>query len=175
MTNSTDEGSRSLCALILAPTRELSIQVADHLNQLILKLYPKGDSAGDASRNGDAKGPPPVSVAAIVGGMSVQKQKRIIERGIDIIVATPGRLWDLLEEVGYSFCATLSNLANQIYNQDEGLAESIRNIRFLVLDEADRMIETGHFKELEKIIKLTLRVSAEYVTNFKPDPSWFNI
>lgn len=44
-------------------------------------------------------GPPPVSVAAIVGGMSAQKQRRIIERGVDVLVATPGRLWDLLQEV----------------------------------------------------------------------------
>ena len=45
------------------------------------------------------RGPPPVSVAAIVGGMSPQKQKRILERGVDILVATPGRLWDIIETV----------------------------------------------------------------------------
>lgn len=45
------------------------------------------------------KGPPLVSVAAIVGGMSAQKQRRILDRGVDVLVATPGRLWDILQEV----------------------------------------------------------------------------
>ena len=45
-------------------------------------------------------GPPRISVAAIVGGMSLQKQRRILDRGVDVLVATPGRLWDILEEVG---------------------------------------------------------------------------
>ena len=44
-------------------------------------------------------GPPPVSVAAIVGGMSAQKQRRILSRGVDVLVATPGRLWDIIQEV----------------------------------------------------------------------------
>jgi ATP-dependent RNA helicase DDX24/MAK5 len=47
-----------------------------------------------------AKKPPPhVSVAAIVGGMSSQKQRRILDRGVDVLVATPGRLWDIIENV----------------------------------------------------------------------------
>lgn len=41
----------------------------------------------------------PLNIAAVVGGMAVQKQRRIIERGVDIIVATPGRLWELIQEV----------------------------------------------------------------------------
>ena len=41
--------------------------------------------------------------------------------------------------------------------QDDELAEGVKNLRFLVLDEADRMIETGHFAELDKILKLTQR------------------
>lgn len=45
--------------------------------------------------------PPLVSVAAIVGGMSTQKQRRVLERGVDVLVATPGRLWDILEEASY--------------------------------------------------------------------------
>lgn len=48
-----------------------------------------------------AKAPPLVSVAAIVGGMSAQKQKRVLERGVDVLVATPGRLWDVVEEVSF--------------------------------------------------------------------------
>jgi ATP-dependent RNA helicase DDX24/MAK5 len=47
--------------------------------------------------------------------------------------------------------------------QDDQLAEQVRQLRFLVLDEADRMIENGHFAELDKIIRLTTRPE-EYVT-----------
>ena len=43
--------------------------------------------------------------------------------------------------------------------QDDELAAQIENLRFLVLDEADRMIETGHFAELDNILRLTLRKS----------------
>ena len=46
-----------------------------------------------------AKRRKPLNIAAVVGGMAVQKQRRIIERGVDIIVATPGRLWELIQEV----------------------------------------------------------------------------
>ena len=47
------------------------------------------------------KRPPHVSIAAIVGGMSSQKQRRLLDRGLDILVATPGRLWDILQDVSY--------------------------------------------------------------------------
>lgn len=47
-----------------------------------------------------SKQPPLVSVVSIVGGLSVQKQRRLLTRGCDILVATPGRLWDLCQEVG---------------------------------------------------------------------------
>lgn len=46
-----------------------------------------------------AKQPPLVSIASVVGGLSVQKQRRLLTRGCDILVATPGRLWDLCQEV----------------------------------------------------------------------------
>ncbi len=119
--------TRALKALILAPTRELALQVATHLHTCI----EEGDK-------GKGKGPPRVSVVAVVGGMSAQKQRRVLERGADVVVATPGRLWDLLQE-------------------DDSLASQVKNIKFLVLDEADRMIEIGHFAELENIVRLTLR------------------
>ncbi|KLO11285.1 DEAD-domain-containing protein [Schizopora paradoxa] len=119
--------TRSLKALILAPTRELALQVATHLRACI----EEGDK-------GKSSGPPRVSVAAVIGGMSAQKQRRVLERGADVIVATPGRLWDLLQE-------------------DDNLASQVKNIKFLVLDEADRMIEIGHFAELDNIVRLTLR------------------
>lgn len=142
---------RPLRALVLAPTRELALQVSSHLNALLNHLEDFSsektvkNSSKPATTDGKtpAKKPPPhVSVAAIVGGMSSQKQRRILDRGVDVLIATPGRLWDLMED-------------------DDTLAREIKNIRFLVLDEADRMIEAGHFAELENILRLTLRESAE--------------
>jgi ATP-dependent RNA helicase DDX24/MAK5 len=84
------------------------------------------------------KGPPRISIISIVGGLSILKQRRLVERGADILVATPGRLWELCGE-------------------DEVLRCQIKRVGFLVVDEADRMIETGHFMELEKIVGLIAR------------------
>jgi ATP-dependent RNA helicase DDX24/MAK5 len=103
------------------------------------------------------KRPPLVSIAAIVGGMSTQKQHRILDRGVDILVATPGRLWDILEEVGDILLVKISFYI--FLTQDDDLAKQIKSLKFLVLDEADRMIEAGHFAELEHILRLTLRRS----------------
>ena len=113
---------RKLSALVLTPTRELALQVSSHLNVCLNKVEgnnldtvnddaPEG-SKGKKKRKGkekakpegsDAgqkkKSPPHVSVATIVGGMSSQKQRRVLERGVDVLVATPGRLWDILEDV----------------------------------------------------------------------------
>lgn len=68
--------------------------MSEHLRQIV----PPPSGAGDANVNGK-KAPPIVSVAAVMGGMSAQKQKRVLERGVDVLIATPGRLWDLLQEV----------------------------------------------------------------------------
>jgi ATP-dependent RNA helicase DDX24/MAK5 len=109
---------RKLSALILAPTRELALQVSSHLNVCLNKVEdivnddaPDG-SKGKKKRKGKEKAKPEgsdagqkkkssphVSVATIVGGMSSQKQRRVLERGVDVLVATPGRLWDILEDV----------------------------------------------------------------------------
>ena len=103
---------RPLRALVLAPTRELALQVSQHLNAClnhhdiaaISRENPKKGkrkAIDKANEKGSSmpRAPPPVSVAAIVGGMSTQKQRRILERGVDVLVATPGRLWDVLEGV----------------------------------------------------------------------------
>ncbi|KDR80265.1 hypothetical protein GALMADRAFT_223155 [Galerina marginata CBS 339.88] len=131
---------RRLCALVLAPTRELALQVSSHLNSLLTSIEFSNNAKPSGSNQAKAvtKPPPHVSIAAIVGGMSSQKQRRVLDRGVDVLVATPGRLWDILED-------------------DDELALEIRSLRFLVLDEADRMIEAGHFAELENILRLTLQ------------------
>jgi ATP-dependent RNA helicase DDX24/MAK5 len=88
---------RPLSALILCPTRELAIQVVDHLNKVVAQAVEP------------TKGPPRISIGSVVGGLSSQKQKRIVERGCDILVATPGRLWDLMKSVGRVYPHKLDN------------------------------------------------------------------
>ena len=110
----TEEGiDKKLKALILAPTRELAMQVCDHLQVI-------GRRCG-------------VWVVPIVGGISAHKQERLLNKHPEVVVATPGRLWDLMRE-GNPHVANLSGL------------------RFLVIDEADRMVQQGHYAELTSII-----------------------
>ncbi|KIY47368.1 ATP-dependent RNA helicase [Fistulina hepatica ATCC 64428] len=126
---------RSLGALVLAPTRELALQVSSHLNACLDLIESEARAQIGKSM---PKPPPLVSVAAVVGGISIAKHRRILDRGVDVLVATPGRLWDIVQD-------------------DNDLANEIKHIKFLVLDEADRMIEAGHFAELDNILRLTLR------------------
>ena len=133
--------STRLAALILAPTRELALQVRAAISEVAIRtnaMLPEDqqDPHVNAPRK-RVKGQH-ISVVALTGGMSVEKQKRQLSRGADILVATPGRLWDLIGE-------------------DDTLAKAIKGIKFLVIDEADRMIENGHFAELENIVRLTRR------------------
>ena len=93
---------RPLRALILAPTRELALQVSSHLNSLLTSIeFSKDPTLTEKDGAMQPKPPPHVSVTAIVGGMSAQKQKRILDRGVDVLVATPGRLWDIMQDVGH--------------------------------------------------------------------------
>jgi len=109
--------SKAPLALILAPTRELAHQLEGHLSEL-------------------AKGLPgrPPSIATLTGGLSLQKQQRLLGYA-DIVIGTPGRLWEVI-------------------STGHGIAASIRQIQYLVLDEADRLLSTGHFKELEEILNV---------------------
>jgi len=108
------QGDR-LRALIVTPTRELAIQIQNHL-------------ASIASSTG-------VGVVTVVGGMSVEKQLRLLKRKPAIVVGTPGRLWDLVQEGN----PHLSGLAS---------------IRYLAIDETDRMAEKGHFEELQRLLEM---------------------
>ncbi|KAI5479656.1 DEAD (asp-glu-ala-asp) box containing, RNA helicase [Pseudohyphozyma bogoriensis] len=140
-TSTSDTPSTRLAALILAPTRELALQVRAAISEVAIRtnqLLP--EELQDPNKNAPRKRVRGkyVSVVALTGGMSVEKQKRQLSRGADILVATPGRLWDLIGE-------------------NDELARAIKGIKFLVIDEADRMIENGHFAELENIVRLTRR------------------
>ncbi|KAI4303943.1 hypothetical protein MLD38_039520 [Melastoma candidum] len=102
-----------LRALIITPTRELALQVTDHLKKV----------ASIAK----------IRVVPIVGGISSEKQERLLKARPEIVVGTPGRLWELMS------------------NGEIHLIE-LHSLSFFVLDEADRMIENGHFHELQGII-----------------------
>jgi len=102
-------------ALIVLPTRELAHQIAEHLTKLC--SHPNMKS--------------PV-IAAITGGLSIQKQRRLLAHA-DIVIATPGRLWEVISE-------------------GEGTLSAIKGIKFLVIDEADRLLSEGNFKELEEVL-----------------------
>jgi len=104
-----------LRALIVTPTRELAIQIQNHLVSI-------------ATSTG-------VGVVTVVGGMSVEKQLRLLKRKPAIVVGTPGRLWDFVQEGN----PHLSDLAS---------------IRYLAIDETDRMAEKGHFEELQRLLEM---------------------
>ncbi|XP_055449018.1 ATP-dependent RNA helicase DDX24 [Psammomys obesus] len=106
---------RPLLGLVLTPTRELAVQVRQHIDAV-------------AKFTG-------IKTAILVGGMSTQKQQRMLNRHPEIVIATPGRLWELVKEKH----PHLSNL---------------RQLRCLVIDEADRMVEKGHFAELSQLLEL---------------------
>lgn len=111
-----DNLSEKACisALILAPTRELAHQISKHLADVCKGL-------DQAPR-----------LATVTGGLSILKQQRQLTSA-DIVVATPGRLWEVISE------------SNE-------LLEKFRSIHYLVIDEADRLLSEGHFKELEQIL-----------------------
>ncbi|KAK1246150.1 hypothetical protein MKX07_005219 [Trichoderma sp. CBMAI-0711] len=101
-------------AVVLSPTRELAKQLSDHIKALCDGL------------------PTAPYVCTVTGGLSIQKQQRQLEKA-DIVIATPGRLWEVLDG-------------------DMSLQDSFTKIKFLVVDEADRLFKAGQFKEAEDII-----------------------
>ena len=107
-----DAESDAVQGLILAPTRELAIQIGDELRGLL--TYYKG-----------------IRVAVLYGGASIGPQIKQMERKPQIVVATPGRLMDH-------------------YNRKTIRLDKIQTV---VLDEADRMLDMGFFKDVTKIIE----------------------
>ena len=78
--------------------------------------------------------------------MAVHKQERVLKRNAPIIVATPGRLWDIIKD---DFIV--------------GFKERLPLIDLLVLDEADRMLEDGHFRELKYILNFIYVTKAKHL------------
>jgi len=106
------EGRRVIRGLILTPTRELANQIQDNL-----KAYSLHTS---------------LRSTLIYGGVGQGRQVEALNRGVDIVVATPGRLLDLIQQ-GYA---------------------SLRRLEYLVLDEADTMLDMGFIHDIKKIIAL---------------------
>jgi ATP-dependent RNA helicase RhlE len=108
-TAKTPEGKRTARALILAPTRELATQIADSF-----RAYGQHY---------------PIRNTVIFGGVNQHRQVEALRRGVDVIIATPGRLLDLMNQ-GYV---------------------DLRAVEVLVLDEADRMLDMGFIHDIRKI------------------------
>ncbi|MCB0329253.1 MAG: DEAD/DEAH box helicase [Bdellovibrionales bacterium] len=102
---------KGIRGLILSPTRELAQQIEESIAQYSKNL--------------------PMRVCSVVGGLPIQKQIRELSKGVDLLVATPGRLLDLMQR----------------------RVVSLRTIQFFVLDEADRMLDMGFVHDVNDIAK----------------------
>ena len=100
-------------ALVLAPTRELADQVASSFEK-----YAKGTK---------------LSWALLIGGVSMGDQVTLLNKGVDVLIATPGRLLDLFERGKVM----------------------LNGVEIMVIDEADRMLDMGFIPDIERIFKLT--------------------
>ena len=100
-------------ALVLAPTRELADQVAESFGK-----YAKGTK---------------LNWALLIGGVSMGEQVALLDKGVDVLIATPGRLLDLFER-------------GKIL---------LTGVEIMVVDEADRMLDMGFIPDIERIFKLT--------------------
>ena len=103
--------NRKISSLVVTPTRELAIQIEENF-----KAYSKYTH---------------IRSTVIFGGVSQNSQTRALKNGIDILIATPGRLLDLINQ-GYI---------------------SLKGIKYFVLDEADRMLDMGFIHDIKKIIQ----------------------
>jgi ATP-dependent RNA helicase DeaD len=109
-----DAGSRIIQGLILAPTRELCVQIAKDLENYCKYL-------------GEVK------IAAVYGGASIENQISRVKRGVHIVVATPGRLTDLIRRKKIN----------------------LSTVKYVVLDEADEMLNMGFQEDIDTILEFT--------------------
>lgn len=108
-----DAKTGSVRALILAPTRELAVQVAEEIDSF--------------------KGSKKIKIATVYGGQSIDRQIQTLNRGVEIIVGTPGRVIDLMKR---------------------GKID-VSNIQYFVLDEADEMLNMGFIDDIDWILSQT--------------------
>ena len=113
--NKRDPKQRAVRALVLTPTRELAAQVAESVREYGRYL--------------------PLRHAVVFGGVSINPQISTLRKGVDILVATPGRLLDHVSQ----------------------RTVDLSQLEFLVLDEADRMLDMGFIHDIRRIIKLLPR------------------
>ncbi len=104
------QGKRRISCLIVTPTRELAIQIGENIDE-----YAKYTN---------------LSNTVIFGGVNQNSQTRVLQKGVDILVATPGRLLDLM---------------------NQGFIK-LQDVKYFVLDEADRMLDMGFIHDIKKII-----------------------
>ncbi|HLW27266.1 MAG TPA: DEAD/DEAH box helicase [Kiloniellales bacterium] len=116
-------------SLILEPTRELATQVAESFEKY--GKYTK------------------LSMALLIGGESMRDQQQILQRGVDVLIATPGRLLDLFER---------------------GLI-LLADTKLLVIDEADRMLDMGFIPDIERIVSMlpTIRQTLFFSATMAPE------
>lgn len=100
-------------SLVLCPTRELAAQVAENF-----EVYAKNCK---------------LTMALLIGGVSFKEQDKLIDRGVDVLIATPGRLLDHFERGKLM----------------------LTGVQIMVVDEADRMLDMGFIPDIERIFKLT--------------------
>lgn len=112
MSRTKTQGKRHIKALILSPTRELAAQIGERFSAYGEHLD--------------------IRHKVIFGGVNQNPQVRALQKGIDVLVATPGRLLDLINQ-GHI---------------------DITRVEFFVLDEADRMLDMGFIRDIKKVLKL---------------------
>lgn len=131
-----DAGAHKPQALILSPTRELCVQIGGELNKYAVNL-------------------PKVRIMTAYGGSSVRDQLRDLKRGVDIVVATPGRLIDLIDRKAMD----LSEVTTVVLDESDemlnmGFLDDVRNILERVHELANTWLFSATFpKEIERIIK----------------------
>lgn len=121
--------SNSIRALILTPTRELAAQVEDNVRSFSEFL--------------------PLKTAVVFGGVGINPQMKALRSGVDVLIATPGRLLDLYQQNAVKF----------------------NELEMLVLDEADRMLDMGFIHDIKRILKLlpTKRQTLLFSATFSPE------
>lgn len=130
----TDSDKKTPEALIICPTRELCMQIVNEME--IFKKHIKG-----------------INIVAVYGGTSISMQIRDIRRGVQIVVATPGRLIDLIERK----------------------AINLEEIKYVILDEADEMLNMGFQEDIEFILQNTPKRDSTWLFSATMPPEIRNV